>query len=46
MPGVSAGEVVAEKYRVERMLGAGGMGYVVAARHLSLDQLVAMKFLK
>ena len=45
MPGVSAGEIVAEKYRVERMLGSGGMGYVVAARHLSLDQLVAIKFL-
>src|SRR5687767_7573469 len=45
MPGVSAGDVVAEKYRVERMLGSGGMGYVVAARHLSLDQLVAIKFL-
>ncbi len=40
-----SGDVVADKYRVERMLGTGGMGYVVAARHLTLDQLVAIKFL-
>jgi len=46
MASVSAGDVVAEKYRVERLLGRGGMGYVVAARHLSLDQLVAIKFLR
>jgi tRNA A-37 threonylcarbamoyl transferase component Bud32 len=46
MASVSAGDVVAEKYRVERLLGRGGMGYVVAARHLTLDQLVAIKFLR
>jgi eukaryotic-like serine/threonine-protein kinase len=44
--GVKPGDVLAGKYRVERVLGAGGMGYVVAARHLQLDQLVAMKFLR
>ncbi|MBS2017010.1 MAG: serine/threonine protein kinase [Deltaproteobacteria bacterium] len=43
---VRPGDVLASKYRVERVLGSGGMGYVVAARHLQLDQLVAMKFLK
>lgn len=43
---VKPGDVLAGKYRVERILGAGGMGYVVAARHLQLDQLVAMKFLR
>jgi len=43
---VKPGDVLAGKYRVERVLGAGGMGYVVAARHLQLDQLVAMKFLR
>ena len=43
---VTPGDVLAGKYRVERVLGAGGMGYVVAARHLQLDQLVAMKFLR
>jgi serine/threonine-protein kinase len=39
------GTVLAQKYRVERVLGAGGMGVVVAAMHLSLDERVALKFL-
>jgi serine/threonine-protein kinase len=39
------GEVVAEKYEVERTIGAGGMGVVVAARHLGLGERVALKFL-
>ncbi len=43
--GVKAGDVLAGKYRVERVLGAGGMGVVVAAYHLQLDQRVALKFL-
>ena len=42
---VAPGQVLAGKYRVERVLGAGGMGVVVAATHLELDQLVALKFL-
>jgi serine/threonine-protein kinase len=40
-----AGDVLAGKYRVERVLGAGGMGVVVAAHHLQLDERVALKFL-
>ncbi|HEX6276500.1 MAG TPA: serine/threonine-protein kinase [Polyangiaceae bacterium] len=39
------GEVLAEKYEVEGVLGAGGMGVVLAARHLVLGQKVAVKFL-
>ncbi|MBI4701945.1 MAG: serine/threonine protein kinase, partial [Deltaproteobacteria bacterium] len=39
------GDVVGGKYRVEGLLGAGGMGAVVAATHLQLDQPVAIKFL-
>ena len=42
---VQPGELVAGKYRVERVLGAGGMGVVVAAHHLQLDEQVALKFL-
>ena len=39
------GEIVIGKYRVERVLGTGGMGCVVAATHTTLDQPVAIKFL-
>ncbi|MDB4995733.1 MAG: Protein kinase, partial [Myxococcaceae bacterium] len=41
----AVGEVVGGKYRVERILGAGGMGVVVAARHLELGHRVALKFI-
>jgi serine/threonine protein kinase len=41
-----SGDVVAGKYAVERVLGAGGMGVVVAARHLQLGQRVAIKFMR
>jgi serine/threonine protein kinase len=39
------GDVVAGKYEVERILGVGGMGIVVAARHKHLQELVAVKLL-
>ena len=42
---VEIGSVLAGKYRVDRVLGVGGMGVVVAATHLELDTLVALKFL-
>jgi eukaryotic-like serine/threonine-protein kinase len=42
---VQPGEVIGGKYRVERVLGAGGMGVVVAATHLELGQSVALKFI-
>ncbi len=43
--GVREGDVVAGKYRIERLLGTGGMGFVVVAHHLQLDERVALKFL-
>ena len=42
---VAVGEILAGKYVVERILGMGGMGVVVAARHIQLDERVAIKFL-
>lgn len=42
---VKPGEVIAGKFRVERVLGAGGMGIVVEARDIDLDERVAIKLL-
>jgi serine/threonine-protein kinase len=42
---VYEGEVLDGKYRIERVLGVGGMGVVVAAWHVELEQRVAIKFL-
>ena len=42
---VVQGDVLANKYRVDRVLGVGGMGVVVSATHLQLDQRVALKFM-
>jgi eukaryotic-like serine/threonine-protein kinase len=42
---VASGDLLAGKYRVDRVLGAGGMGVVVAATHTQLDQKVALKFM-
>jgi len=39
------GNVVAGKYMVERVIGEGGLGIVVAAKHLKLGQRVAIKYL-
>jgi serine/threonine protein kinase len=45
MTQVFPGQILAGKYRVDRVLGAGGMGVVVAATHLQLEERVAIKFL-
>lgn len=45
-PGPAGGDLIAGKYRVEAQLGAGGMGVVVAARHVDLGQLFAVKIMR
>ncbi|MEZ4302167.1 MAG: serine/threonine protein kinase, partial [Polyangiaceae bacterium] len=44
-PPVRDGQIIAGKYEVDRVLGQGGMGVVVAAHHIALQQKVAIKFL-
>jgi eukaryotic-like serine/threonine-protein kinase len=42
---VCEGEIVGGKYLVRRVLGRGGMGYVLEAEHIELGHRVALKFL-
>jgi serine/threonine-protein kinase len=42
---LQAGEIVAGKFCVERVIATGGVGVVIAARHLQLGETVALKFL-
>jgi eukaryotic-like serine/threonine-protein kinase len=42
---IEIGDVVAGKYRVERLVGQGTMGTVVAATQLNLDRAVALKLM-
>jgi serine/threonine protein kinase len=42
---VALGDVLAEKYLLEKLLGKGAMGVVIKARHVQLDEPVAVKFL-
>lgn len=39
------GRVIADKYRIERLIGRGGMGAVYEGKHLLLDRAVAIKVL-
>jgi serine/threonine-protein kinase len=43
---VRAGDLLDDKYLVERIIGEGGAGYVAAARHVVLQRRVALKFLR
>ena len=42
---IREGDVIDDKYVVERIIGVGGMGVVAAARHVELGQQVALKFM-
>jgi serine/threonine protein kinase len=46
MDSFAPGMLIAEKYVVERVLGEGGIGVVVAAKHVDLGQTVAIKYLR
>src|SRR3954463_12057875 len=39
------GEVLAGKYRIEKIIGKGGMGAVLSAQHELLGERIAIKFL-
>ena len=43
---VPPGELLGGKYTIERMFAEGGMGIVCLGRHVQLDQVVAVKFLR
>mgnify|MGYP000125460384 CR=1 FL=1 len=43
--GVQVGETLLGKYRIERVLGQGGMGVVLATRHTQLNELFALKMM-
>jgi serine/threonine-protein kinase len=42
---VNPGQIIEGKYRVDRLLGKGGMGIVLAAHDIGLDRPVAIKLL-
>jgi eukaryotic-like serine/threonine-protein kinase len=44
--GVAIGEVFLDKYRVDSILGHGGMGVVALCTHLALNERVAIKMLR
>ena len=44
--GAREGDVLAERYRVTREIGAGGMGQVVEVEHLELEKRFALKLIR
>jgi eukaryotic-like serine/threonine-protein kinase len=46
VPTLSPGQIIADKYRIDSVIGTGGMGVVIAATHVELEQRVAIKLLR
>jgi serine/threonine-protein kinase len=44
--GIGLGEIFLEKYRIDAILGQGGMGIVAMCTHLALNECVAIKMLR
>ena len=42
----TVGRVISGRFRVEHVIGSGSMGIVLAARHLELDERVAIKLIR
>ena len=40
------GKVIAGRFKIEELIGQGGLGKVYRARHLALDRIVCLKMLK
>ncbi|AKV03853.1 Serine/threonine protein kinase PrkC, regulator of stationary phase [Labilithrix luteola] len=43
---IAPGDIVAAKFRIDHLLGEGGMGVVFGAHHLTLNERVAIKVLR
>ena len=43
---MSPGDIVGDRYRIDRVLRGGGVGVVVLAWHLQLEERVAIKFMR
>src|SRR4051812_2108680 len=43
---IQPGEIIGGKYEVNRVIGVGGIGFVVSATHIELGEEVALKFLR
>ena len=42
----AVGQIISGRFRVEHVIGIGSMGIVLAARHIELDERVAIKFIR
>lgn len=45
IPGLGTADLVAGRYRIEKVLGSGSSGFVVAARHIYLRRPVTLKIM-